>query len=62
MSKKVFSSPLRHEEEGHAILTEEAHIKAHGGDAVAAGYTKEEKLIETPSPKIGTEEYGKMVS
>ena len=46
MSKKVFSSPLRHKEEGHMILTKEAHIKVHGGNATVAGYEGEDKTID----------------
>ena len=35
-------SPLKHNEDGHMLLTKEAHIEAHNGDAIAAGYTEEE--------------------
>ena len=31
-------SPLKHKEEGHENYEKTAHIEAHGGDAVAAGY------------------------
>ena len=58
-------SPLKHTKDGHMILNKEAHIEQHGGDAVAAGYDKEdesylEKAIEStveflPKGAIGLE-------
>ena len=38
-------SPLRHDEgTGHMMMTREAHIEEHDGDAVAAGYEVETKI------------------
>ena len=53
MSKNVFSSPFKHREDGHAPLSKEAHIKAHGGDAIAAGHedTKEEEVYPLGAKK-----------
>ena len=39
-------SPLKHTKDGHMMLTKEAHIEQHGGDAVAAGYDKEEESLD----------------
>ena len=36
------SSPLKHKEEGHMLLTEEAHKDAHGGE-IPVEETKKEK-------------------
>ena len=51
-------SPLRHTgtNEGHELMRREQHIKAHGGDVVAAGYEEEteekEKQYEFKVPTI----------
>ena len=53
MSKYKISSPLRHlgTGEGHALMTKEKHIAAHGGDVVAAGYdapeTSKTSIVES---------------
>ena len=46
---KLTRSPLKHTEgnEGHALMTKEAHIEAHGGDATAAGYAEVEEKVDS---------------
>jgi len=43
-------SPLKHLEEGHLILNEKGHLAAHDGDALAAGVSVPEEVVqEAPS-------------
>ena len=53
-------SPLKHTggNEGHVLMTKQAHIDAHGGDAVAAGYEEEteEKSTSYKGYKLPTKE------
>ena len=53
---KLTRSPLKHTEgnEGHALMTKEAHIEAHGGDATAAGYAEVEEKVDS-RPDYGYE-------
>ena len=44
---KTKASPFKHLEGGHAPLSRDAHIRAHNGDVVAAGYKPVEENIET---------------
>ena len=43
--------------QGHMLMTKEAHISAHGGDAIAAGYEEETKKETKEESKIPAYEF-----
>jgi len=60
----ITKSPFKHREDGHAPLSKEAHVKAHGGDAAAAGYEEEtsiESMLKEHNEKLKKEKKKKKV-